>query len=134
MTDSLIDKGLPSTTWPIQEEQTTTPIINALQDMLIDYQLLCIHLCPACFSSFLLSCRVIVKLLSYVVIVLYCSPISHRQRELEIGKVKASTLKEWANEEESIVNYLVLSRCMNLVSGLQYPWQVITDLKLVPLP
>jgi hypothetical protein len=77
---------------------------------------------------------VIVKLLSYVVIVLYCSPISHRQRELEIWKVKASTLKEWANEEKAIVNYLILSRCMDLVSGLQYPWQVITDMKLGSLP
>ena len=90
MTDSLIDKCLSSTTWPIQEEKTTCPIINALQDMLIDCSLLCIHLCPGCVSSLLLSCRVIVKLLGYVVIVLYCSPISHRQRKSEIWQVKAN--------------------------------------------
>ena len=108
--------------------------MNALYDMLIDCKLLCIHMYPACFSSFLFSCRVIVKLLSYVVIVLYCRPISHRQRELEIWKVKASMQKERVNEEKTTVNYLLLSWCMNLVSGLQHPWQVITDLDLVSLP
>ena len=76
----------------------------------------------------------IVKLLSCVVIVLYCSPKPLRQRELEIWKVKASTLKEWANEEKAKVNYLVISWCMKLVSSLQHTWQVITDLELVSLP
>ena len=51
------------------------------------------------------------------------------------GNLKAkANMQEWTNEEKAIVNYLVLSWYMNLVSGLQHPWQVITDLELVCLP
>ncbi len=44
------------------------------------------------------------------------------------GQGQHTGVGEWG---KAIVNYLVLSWCMNLVSGLQYTWQVITDLELL---
>jgi hypothetical protein len=127
MTDGLIDKSLSSATWPIQEKETTCLIINTLQDLVIDLKLLWVHPCPVVSSSSLFSFRVIVKLLSNVVIVLHCSPRSLRVWELEMGKVTASLLEEWANEEKAIIGNFILSCSMDLVCSLQYTWQVITN-------
>jgi len=67
------------------------------------------------------------------VVVLYLQLNFHRQRELEIWKVKP-TIKGVGESGKAISTTWLSVAVPTGVSGLQYMWQVITDLELVSLP